>query len=169
MSRQNITPPAAAHKMHAKLNHFLASLPAKDSKALLSDGEIVDLKLKTRLYHDGGPAENVYFPIDCVISILVGVEGSLLEMATIGHEGMVGAPAILDDGRTVGTAIVQLAGSAIRIDMKIFQRALSRRPAVAQLLKRSLPCLTFSDHAIRGVPPSPHGGTAMRALASLDE
>ena len=64
-------------------------------------------------------------------------------MATIGHEGIVGSPAILDDGKTIGTTIVQLEGKAMRVDMKVFQRALTRRPAVARLMKLSLYALIF--------------------------
>jgi CRP-like cAMP-binding protein len=128
---------------HPKRNHFLASLSAKDSRALMSQGEVIHLKLMRRLYVEDRPVDSIYFPIDCVVSILVGSEGSLLEMATIGSEGIVGAPAVLDDGRTIGTTIVQLEGKAMRVDIEVFQRALTRRPAVEHLMNRSLHALIF--------------------------
>ncbi len=125
-----------------KRNHFLAHLPPKDSRALISQGEVISLKLKRRLYSQG-PVDSIYFPIDCVISILIGPEESLLEMATIGNEGIIGAPAILDDGRTIGTTIVQLEGKALRVDMGTFRRAVAHRPAVENLMKLSLYALIF--------------------------
>ncbi|MGH9583956.1 MAG: Crp/Fnr family transcriptional regulator [Bryobacteraceae bacterium] len=129
--------------LHQKRNRFLSTLPAKDSQALISHGEIVTLELKQRLYADDRPVDSIYFPIDAVVSVLVGSEGCLLEMATIGKEGFVGAPAILDDGRTIGTTMVQLEGVALRVDMKVFQRALAHRPAVERLIKLSLYALIF--------------------------
>lgn len=128
---------------HAKGNNFLANLSAKDSQALISHGEIITLGLKRRLYAEDRPVDSIYFPIDAVVSVLVGPEGSLLEMATIGREGFVGAPAILDDGRPIGTTMVQLEGKAMRVDIKVFQRALARRPAVEHLMKLSLYGLIF--------------------------
>ncbi len=128
---------------HPKRNRLLASLSPKDGRALIAQGEVMDLKLKRRLYEEDRPIGSVYFPIDCVVSVLVGSEGSWLEMASIGNEGFVGAPAILDDGRAIGTAIVQLEGKAMRVDMKTFQRALARRPAIAHRMKLSLYGLVF--------------------------
>ncbi len=128
---------------HPKGNHFLANLSARDREALISHGEIVTLELRRRLHRENRPIDSIYFPIDAVVSVLVGPEGSLLEMATIGKEGFVGAPAVLDDGRSIGTTMVQLEGKALRVDIKVFQRALARRPAVERLMKLSLHALIF--------------------------
>jgi CRP-like cAMP-binding protein len=128
---------------HPKRNRFLSNLSAQDSRALISQGEVTHLKLKRQLYSEDRPVESIYFPIDCVVSILVGSEGSLLEMATIGNEGFVGAHALLDDGRAIGTTIVQLEGKAMRVDMNTFQRVLARRPAIDHLMKLSLYALIF--------------------------
>ena len=92
---------------------------------------MIHLKLKKRLYDEDRPVDCIYFPIDCIVSILVGSEGDLLEMAAIGKEGIVGAPSILDDGRPMGTTIVQ-EGKAMRVDSKVFA-------------------------AVRRMSPSPHG------------
>lgn len=110
---------------------------------MISQGEVTHLQLKTQLYAEDRPVDSVYFPIDCVVSILVGSAGSLLEMATIGNEGFIGAPALLDDGRALGTTIVQLEGKAMRVEMKAFQRVLARRPAIDHLMKLSLYVLIF--------------------------
>ncbi|MEO8051405.1 MAG: Crp/Fnr family transcriptional regulator [Acidobacteriota bacterium] len=133
----------ARQSLNPAQNHFLATLSKKDRQALISQGEVVDLKLKRRLYLGGRTADCIYFPIDCVVSIMVGSEGSLLEMATIGREGVVGTPAILNDGRTIGTAVVQREGKAMRLDLKVFERAVARRPGVDHLMKRFLHALIF--------------------------
>ena len=141
---------------HPKRNRLLAGLSAKDSRALIASGEVIHLKLKRRLYGEDRPVASVYFPIDCMVSILVGAEGSLLEMAMIGNEGFVGAPAILDDGRAIGTTIVQLEGKAMRVDIEAIQarpgaQARCRTPDQAFAAR-----VDFPNYAIRRLPPSPH-------------
>src|SRR5712692_6670318 len=59
-----------------------------------------------------------------VVSILTGMEdGSAVEIATIGNEGMVGAPIVIGARETVprGITPVQVPGTVIRIDADRFR------------------------------------------------
>ena len=70
--------------------------------------ETVSLSRGAVLYEQGSVVSSVYFPLSAVISLLTILEdGSSVEVATVGHEGMVGLAAYLELERAVVTAIVQ--------------------------------------------------------------
>jgi len=58
--------------------------------AAISDQlETVHLTVRQTLYEDGSPVHDVYFPIDCVISVVTTNERRLGDRdATVGYEGM---------------------------------------------------------------------------------
>jgi CRP-like cAMP-binding protein len=58
---------------------------------------VVPLKLKNVLHKPGEPIQDVYFPGGGFGSMLTILEdGGMVEIATIGREGMVGVSAVLD-------------------------------------------------------------------------
>src|SRR5688500_8489228 len=81
-------------------------------RRLVSDSVITSLALYKELYRAGEPMDAVYFPLDCVVSVLVGsgLDEPKVEMATIGNEGAVGVYAVLNEARAIGTNIVQAGG-----------------------------------------------------------
>jgi len=81
----------------------------------------------------------VYFPIDAVISILVGSEElSAVEIATIGNEGVVGASAVLGVPRAFGRTVVHMAGRAIAVRARDATALLCEQPHVSNLIRRYL-------------------------------
>ncbi|HUR17845.1 MAG TPA: hypothetical protein VMZ51_02775, partial [Acidimicrobiales bacterium] len=69
-------------------NRLLSALGAEDD---IDDAVVVDLKAREPLYEAGSVIEHVYFPLDAVVSIVADLgDGSVVEVATIGREGMVG-------------------------------------------------------------------------------
>ena len=94
-------------------NRLLSALPAVDD---IEDAEVVELKSREPLYEAGGPIEDVYFPLDAVVSIVADMgDGSVVEVATIGREGMVGVGVVLRSTRSDHRAFVQLGGRALRL------------------------------------------------------
>src|SRR5438477_7871563 len=88
-------PPSKAPKPLAG-NRLLDSLPRADIERLRPYLEAVSVGIKHVLYEPDGPIMHVYFPTGCVISLVTYLEdGSSVEMATIGREGMVGLPIFL--------------------------------------------------------------------------
>ena len=71
--------------------------------------EVVPLKLKDVLHKPGEPLQHVYFPgaggFCSVLTVLQ--DGGMIEVATIGREGIVGVSAVLDGGRVPYVPMVQ--------------------------------------------------------------
>lgn len=110
---------------HAKLgqNRLLMALesgiPGREWQSL----ELVSLELKQELYSPNLPIEHVYFPVDGVVSMLAQIdEGLMVEVATVGNEGMVGLPLFLGTNTTPGTAFSQVPGNAYRLSASEFKR-----------------------------------------------
>lgn len=77
-------------------NGLLAALPPKDLARLRPHLHVEPVVLKQLLFDQGKDIDNVYFPTSAVVSILTTMEdGSGVEIATVGNEGMVGVPLFL--------------------------------------------------------------------------
>src|SRR5229473_2338668 len=109
-------------------NQLLAALPADDYKALTKHATVISLKYAKQLYLQDAPIDSVYFPLNCVVSMLVGVSDSAkVEMATVGNEGMVGFTTLLHVRRSIGDNVVQVPGDAIRVDATILHKESNAR------------------------------------------
>jgi CRP-like cAMP-binding protein len=118
-------------------NRLLAALPAKEYERLLAWLEPVTLTYGEVLYEPGQQMRHVYFPNDCVVSLLTVVEGHrALEVGMIGREGMVGARLALGIGTSSVRALVQGTGTALRISSARFVREFRRSPALQRALFR---------------------------------
>src|SRR5687768_7417923 len=93
---RNPPPPAVAQ------NLLLAALPPDDYQRIGPSLEVIPLILKDVLQKPGEPIQHVYFPGGGFCSILTVLEdGSMVEVATVGREGMLGVSAILDGRQPV--------------------------------------------------------------------
>ena len=82
-------------------NHLLAALPVKVYRRLLPHLESVSLPLMEILYESGEPINDVYFPNEGLISLLVIMaDGSPREVGLIGNEGMLGIAVALGRSTT---------------------------------------------------------------------
>jgi CRP-like cAMP-binding protein len=101
--------------MHSEsMNKILARLPGS-SRHWLETLELVDLSTGAILYEPDAKVEHAYFLNNALVSILsMNSDGGTVEIGLIGHEGMVGVPAILG-GVTPYRAVVQKGGDAFRI------------------------------------------------------
>ena len=106
-------------------NRLLAALPAADYTRILPSLTVVPLKLKDILHKPGDPIRDVYFPGGGFCSMLTVLEdGSMVEIATIGREGMVGVSAMVDATPVTLTAMVQGETDACyRMTAEAFRRA----------------------------------------------
>ena len=74
-------------------NFLLAALPAEVFDRIRPVLDVIPLTLKDVLHKPGEPIEHVYFPGGGFCSVLTVLEdGNMVEVATIGREGMVGDP-----------------------------------------------------------------------------
>jgi CRP-like cAMP-binding protein len=93
---------------------LLAALPPKEYQRLLAFLKPVTLTFGTTLFEAGKPIPQVYFPINCVVSLLTTVEKRRqLEVGLVGYEGMVGFPLALGISVSPVRALVQCTGTAL--------------------------------------------------------
>jgi CRP-like cAMP-binding protein len=116
-------------------NRVLAGLPRKDYRKLLPLLEPVKLAFGQILYESQDRIRYVYFPNDCFVSMLTGVDGERsAEVGLIGSEGMIGLPVALGIAVSPFRAVVQGGGTAMRMKIADFRREFSESAA----LKREL-------------------------------
>lgn len=119
----------------AKLNRFLASLPARDLSLLAPHLRTVPLERGAVLHDAGDEMEYVYFPHTGMVSIVAVMRnGAMVETATIGRSGVVGATAGLGSRCAVGRAVVQIPGEAARLSCSLFQSAARESNPIRDLL-----------------------------------
>ena len=105
-------------------NLLLAALSSDDYRQLAPTLELVTPKLKDILHKPGEPVQHVYFPggggFLSVLTVLQ--DGRMVEVATVGREGMVGAAAISNDGSPGLTMVQAVMDTCHRIPAKAFRR-----------------------------------------------
>ena len=118
-------------------NALLAALPPGERKLLEPRLEPVELTFKLSLEEPGRPIAHVWFPHSGVASMVAEMaDSSMVEVATIGREGFVGLPLILDARATTNRTFVQIPGNADRIPAAAFKALLPRLPALHRLMLR---------------------------------
>src|ERR1700739_2115079 len=87
-------------------NRLLASLPESDLRHLAALSHSVTAEVGEVLYDPGQPIAHIYFPDDCLISLLAVAEGRMtLEVGSVGREGVGGASAALGHDLAPGRAV----------------------------------------------------------------
>lgn len=121
-------------------NRLLAALPHQDREHLLANCEQIDLIFAEVLYHAGEIISHVYFPTESFISLVKPINGSStgMEVGLVGNEGVLGITLTLDVDVAPFQALVQGAGSALRITVPLFLGELKQSVALQLELKRYL-------------------------------
>jgi CRP-like cAMP-binding protein len=115
----------------AVVNRLLEALPRSDLRRMLAGCETVELAFAEVLYKPGERLSHVYFPLRSFISLIMAVdESTSLEVGLVGNEGMFGVPLVLGVDVSPVRAVVQGAGSALRMDAPAFCRELGRNKAL---------------------------------------
>jgi len=108
--------PMSAAKPLAPANRLLAAVPRKAYQRMLTGLVPVELTYGQVLYEPKGRIRHVYFPVDCLVSLLTAVDKSrTLEVGMVGNEGMVGMPMALGIGVSAVRSLVQGSGTAMRM------------------------------------------------------
>ncbi len=97
-------------------NNLLAALPTDVQARLFPHLDLISMPLGKVLYESGDVMRYVYFPVDCIVSLLyVMKDGASGEISVIGKEGIVGISLFMGGESTPSRALVQSAGSAYRL------------------------------------------------------
>jgi CRP-like cAMP-binding protein len=112
-------------------NRLLAALPRKDYQNLAPFLEPIELTFGDVLYEAGASIRYVYFPNDCLVSLLTSVDSErAAEVGLVGSEGMVGIPVALGIHVSPFLAVVQGGGTAMRMKTADFRREFGKSPVL---------------------------------------
>jgi CRP-like cAMP-binding protein len=120
-------------------NRLLAGLDPKDFARLAPLLEETRLDRRQVLYEPNAAIARVYFPHDGLTSMLTVLEdGTSIETAMVGPEGMIGLPVIGGHLLSPNRAVVQAAGRAASIGSAEFADLLPQCAGLRELLGRYL-------------------------------
>jgi CRP-like cAMP-binding protein len=113
-------------------NRLLAALPDEDFRRILPHLKTVALTARKTLLKRGESIRYVYFPNGGVCSVTAMMRnGSAVEVATVGDEGMIGVSAFFGGDAMPGESMVQVPdGDAERMPIEAFRRELARHGAL---------------------------------------
>jgi CRP-like cAMP-binding protein len=118
-------------------NQILGVLPEPERQRLLAHLEYVPMPLGGVLYESGDTPRHIYFPTDCIVSLLyVLADGASAEIAMVGREGAIGVALFMGGETTPSRAVVQSAGSAFRLSGKVLKEEFSRHGHLLHALLR---------------------------------
>jgi len=118
-------------------NSLLAVLPRKSYQLLLPRLQPVTLKFGDVLYRPREAIRHVYFPSDCMVSLLALADGHrALEVGLVGCEGMLGVPLTLGVRESPVRALVQGSGTALRMKSALFLNELRGNPPLQRAVNR---------------------------------
>ena len=89
------------------------------------------------LYEPGRRLPYAYFPTTAIVSLhCVMASGASSETAGVGNEGMVGIALFMGGETLASSAVVQIAGEALRLEPSLLQREFDKAGALHRLLLR---------------------------------
>ena len=95
-------------------NRLLALLTSEARQRMLPALKLASLDMGHVLYQPDRLITHIYFPLTAVTSVLSEMtDGTTVEVATVGREGMVGLPIFLGDETTFLRTIAQIPGTAL--------------------------------------------------------
>jgi len=118
-------------------NHLLAALSPAEADRIYPHLRLVAMPLGKVLYESGDVLRYVYFPVDCIVSLLYVLEnGASAEISVVGREGLIGVALFMGGETTPSRAIVQSAGHAYRLEGQRLKDEFHRNGGLQLLLLR---------------------------------
>jgi len=116
-------------------NRILDALPSDVRERVFSHMTPISLKNRTVLFEPGQVLTHVHFPVSGVISLVTPFDdGSSVEVATIGNEGIIGVP-LIEGGSLAVRAIAQVAGTTLRMKTATFLAEVGRGGVLGDLVQ----------------------------------
>jgi CRP-like cAMP-binding protein len=118
-------------------NRLLAKLPVEEYERLAPHLEAVTFDLGEIIYQSGGHINYIYFLTDCIVSLLYTMEnGMSAEIGIVGNEGVIGIALFMGGDTMPNRALVQSAGTAVRMKAQFLQDEFKRGGEFQHLLLR---------------------------------
>jgi CRP-like cAMP-binding protein len=153
-------------------NCILASLPEDEYDRLVPNLEPITLPRGKALYHAGDVIHHAYFINDGLISLLSPTEdGTSIEVAVAGQEGVIGIPLILRSNITAYEVIAQISVNALRVRADVFKNEFERGEKLFDMMLRYTNVLMtqITQSVICNRFHSPEQRIARALLVSIDQ
>lgn len=123
-------------------NLLVSQLAVHERNAIHRASEAVSLSAGDSLLRANTHSEFVFFPINCVVSVVRTLrDGRAMELALVGNEGVIGLDVFLGAGTQLDDAVVQSAGWAYRIPSDELRNQLRRGGGLQKSLLRFMELL----------------------------
>ena len=120
-----------------RANTLLAGIASAKRSTLLKLLKPAALTSGDVLYEANTAIRHIYFPLNCLVSLLAPLKGHLaLEVGVVGREGMIGVPLALGVRTSLVHATVRGSGSALRMSAQAFHDELPRQPGLRLQIDR---------------------------------
>ncbi|MDT8446623.1 MAG: Crp/Fnr family transcriptional regulator [bacterium] len=120
---EKIPAPDLPENLSPTLNRLLATVPKGVQERIFKNLKLTPLPLGTVLYESGDTLDQVYFPINAIVSLLYVMEnGSSAEIAIVGNEGLIGIAVFMGGETTPNRAICQSAGYAYCLPSQLLKQ-----------------------------------------------
>jgi CRP-like cAMP-binding protein len=117
-----------------RANRLLRDLPPAEDALLDPHLTLTSLVPHQQLYDAGEPIKALWFPVDSMISQVAVFAGrAMVEVNTVGRDGLAGLPVVLGVDSTPHAALCQVAGRAIEFPADAVAEVL---PAAPELQRR---------------------------------
>lgn len=118
-------------------NAVLRQLPEAEFERIEARADVFAAEPRQQVHEAGRPIPAVYFPLTSVYSLVAIADDRItIEVATIGHEGMVGLPLFLGAHSTPHAAFCQVEGHSARLSADDLRAVLTGDGALHRALNR---------------------------------
>lgn len=123
-------------------NRLLAKAAPDEFELLRPHLEVVALSHGQPLIVPNEPIRFMYFPINALASLVTILEdGATVEAGSVGREGMVGVPILLNAETTPMQTLVQIEGQSYRVDAQLVKRVYDMGKTLHAILNRYIHAL----------------------------
>lgn len=118
-------------------NEILSAIPEREYKLVQHNLEYIELPHHHILHEAGDKIEFAYFLNEGLASLVILTsDGRSVEIAIVGHEGVVGTPLAVGLHRGPYRSIMQIPGAGVRIRAEVLEEILHKTPELQLLLNR---------------------------------
>ncbi len=120
-------------------NSLLRGLTGPDAEAAAKFGRLIDLQTRQEIYDANAEIREAFFPIGSVLSVVARLRnGQMIEVGTIGREGVSGIPLLLGSTTSANESYCQVPGLAISLPAAFFTHLQETNLAFRRLLDQYL-------------------------------
>jgi CRP-like cAMP-binding protein len=143
-------------------NRVLRAIPDDELAIMAADLTAESFELNETVYEQDAPIDCVYFPIEASFSVIKLLQdGTAIEVATVGKEGIGGIVALLNAETHMARTIIQIPGVAYRMPVERFREHRKNLPGFHEIstryaqvmyysLSQAIACNRFHQLAERG-------------------